>query len=309
MTTVRRLIFPLFVTCVALAVGIALGTGPLRGSSAEGDSSAAGDTAALADQVSALEEGQEFAEAASSTAASKWLDGSVATRGVTLVVLPGVSKSRVRAAEAAIAQTGGGTLAATVTIDPDYVDPAKKTYVDTVADQSLQSAADLKALADAETYQQIGALVARAYVGHLDAAAFDEQASQIDSELAGAKLLDVAEAPTVRGSVTVVLAPGGQGESAAFDARNTIVGELVIALAKQGDGTVVVTPPAGAEPGGVIGSLEADPQTKDLKLSTLNVSEGIAAQAAALRALQAAINGKPGTYGIVDGEVVLPPGI
>lgn len=309
MTTVRRLIFPLFVTCVALAVGIALGTGPLRGSTASGDSGSKADTAALKDQVSALEEGQQFNEAAAAKVSSGWLDGSVATRGVTLVVLPGVSGARVKAAQAAIAESGGGTLAATVSIDPDYVDPAKKTYVDTVADQSLQSAADLKALTDAETYQQIGALVARAYVGHLDASEFDEQASQIDSELAGAKLLDVAEPPTTRGSVAVVLAPGGQGDGAAFDARNTIVGELVVALTKQGDGAVVVTPPTGAEPGGIIGSLEADPQTKDLKLSTLNVSEGIAAQAATLRALQTAINGKPGTYGIVDGEVVLPPGI
>lgn len=59
----------------------------------------------------------------------------------------------------------------------------------------------------------------------------------------------------------------------------------------------------------MIGSLIANPDAADLKLSTVNVSEGVAAQATALRALQVAAWGKQGNFGIVDGEVVFPPGI
>lgn len=241
MTTLRRLIFPLFATCIALAVGIALGTGPLRGSSASGDGGSSSDAAELADRVAALKAGQQFNEAAAAKSSSGWLDGTLASKQVTLVVLPGVDAERVEAMQDSIAQAGG-QVAASVAIAKDYLDPAKKTYVDTVADQSLQSAEDLESLSEAETYEQIGALVARAYVGHKEDTTFDEQAIQIDSELAGAKLLKVAATPTTRGAVTVVLAPGSQGASATFDARNTIVGELVLALARQGDATVLVTP-------------------------------------------------------------------
>ena len=76
-----------------------------------------------------------------------------------------------------------------------------------------------------------------------DTSTFDEEANKIDSELAGAKLVTVAEPLTLRGTATVVLAPGTHGNSADVDARNTIVGALVKALARQGDGTVLVTPP------------------------------------------------------------------
>ena len=88
---------------------------------------------------------------------------------------------------------------ATVRISADYVNSAKKTYVDTVATTSLRSATDLESVADAETYAQIGALVARAYVGHPAAATFDDEANKIDSELTGAKLVKVDEAPLARG--------------------------------------------------------------------------------------------------------------
>lgn len=307
MTTVRRLIFPLFATCVALAVGIALGTGPLRGSSADGNTGDGATNSELNEQIAALKDGQRFNEALAARSAPDWMGNVLDGDEVTLVVLPNVGDERITSTQEAISEAGG-KLAVSVRIDPDYIDPAKKTYVDTVADQSLESADDLASVADSETYEQIAALVARAYVGHADDAAFDDEAVQIDSELAGAKLLAVDGTPLTRGSVTIVLAPGGEGASATFDARNTIVGELVLALARQGDGTVLVTPPSGGEPGGLIGSLTAA-DVKGVKLSTVNVTEGIAAQATALRALQQATWGKPGSFGLVDGEAVFPPGI
>lgn len=308
MTTLRRLIFPLFATCVALAVGIALGSGPLRGSTATGDTGSGSANAELSDELAAMKEGDQFSEAAAAKSAPQWIDDVLNGDKVTLVVLPGVHDDRVTATQDTIAQASG-KIAATVRIDPDYVDPAKKTYVDTVAEQSLQSADDLAALTKAETYQQAGALVARAYVGTSESAAFDDEAVQIDSELAGAKLLKVDAAPISRGNVVIVLAPGSEGDSAKFDARNTIVGALVIALTKQADGAVLVTPPSGGEPGGLIGSINADPDAKKIDLSTVNVSTGIAAQGAAVRALQQATWGKPSTFGIVDGKPVFPPGM
>lgn len=305
MTTLRRLIFPLFAVCLALAVGVALGTGPLRGATADGDDGKRVN-AAVADGDSALTASQQYAEAVAAAAAPGQVSGALGQRAVTVVVLPGVADARVTQLQDMIA-TAGGTLAATVTVADDYVDPAKKTYVDTVAQQSLESATDLKSVAGEETYDRIGALLARAYVGHSGTSTFDEEANKIDSELAGAKLVTVAEPLTLRGTATVVLAPGTHGNSADVDARNTIVGALVKALARQGDGTVLVTPPSGAEPGGLIAASLADPDAEGIRLSTVNVSSGSAAQVAAVLALRNATASRAGNFGIVDGKPTPPP--
>lgn len=307
MTTLRRLIFPLFAVCIALAVGVALGTGPLRGSTADGDGGSK-DTATGGARGAGVTAGQKYAEAAAAAAAPSQVAGALDQRAVTVVVLPGVSDKRVAQLRDVVA-SAGGVLAATVTVAGDYVDPAKKTYVDTVAEQSLESAPDLAAAAGDETYDRIAALVARAYVGHSGKSTFDEQANKIDSELEGAKLVRVAEPLTKRGTVTVVLAPGSFGNGADVDARNTIVGSLVKAIARQGDGTVLITPPTGAEPGGLIAASLADPEAQGIRLSTVNVSSGSAAQVAAVLALRNAVAGEAGNFGIVAGKPTPPPAV
>lgn len=307
MTTLRRYVFPLFAVCVALAVGIALGTGPLRGTAAEGGEPAADEE--LADQVRSLQEGQLFAEAVAESSTAGWIDGTLPGSAVTVVVLPGVPDSQVERAQDALS-AAGGLVAATVDVSPDYVDPAKKTYVETVAATSMRTAESLASLADSETYEQIGALVARAYVGNQKDASIDDEANKIASELTGAKLVEVTETPTRRGTLTVVLAPGSHGQGAEMDARNTIVGDLVVALADKGNGTVVVTPPSGTESGGVVDALVLDPATEDLRLSTLNVVDGATADAAMVLALRASAQGEAGQFGVLpDGEIALPPGL
>jgi len=306
-TTLRRYVFPLFAVCVALAVGIALGTGPLRGSAAEGGEPGADEE--LTDQVQSLENGQAFAESVAESSSAGGRDGGRPGSAVTIVVLPGVSDSEVEEAQQAVA-TAGGVVAATVEVSADYLDPAKKTYVETVASTSMRTAESLSSVADSETYEQIGALVARAYVGNKKDASVDDEANKIASELTGAKLVKVAETPTRRGTLTVVLAPGSHGQGAEMDARNTIVGDLVAAVAAKGNGTVVVTPPSGTDNGGVVDALVADPATQELRLSTLNVVDGATADAAMVLALRAAALGKAGQYGVLpDGEVALPPGL
>ena len=169
----------------------------------------------------------------------------------------------------------------------DYVDPAKKTYVDTVAEQSLETAPDLEAAAGEETYERIGALVARAYVGHSDASTFDEEANKIDSELAGAKLVKVAEPLTRRGTVTVVLAPGSSRQQRRHRCPQHDRRRAGEGAGPQGDGTVLVTPPTGAEPGGLIAASARRPGAQvNCELSTVNVSSGAAAQVAAVLALR-----------------------
>ena len=134
-------------------------------------------------------------------------------------------------------------MSATVKVADDYVDPAKKTYVDTVAEQSLESAPDLEAAAGDETYERIGALVARAYVGHSGSSTFDEEANKIDSELAGAKLVKVAE-PLTTSAAPRPRPRAGQPRQqrrhrcAQHDRRRAGEG-----AGPQGDGTVLVTPP------------------------------------------------------------------
>jgi hypothetical protein len=308
-TAVRRFVFPLFAVCIALAVGIALGSGPLRGTAAEGGEAGA-DDAALAEEVRSLEDSQAFSEAVAEASAPGWVDGVLQAVPVTVVALPGVPADQVERAKQAVADAGG-VVAVSLDVSADYVDPAKKTYVETVAETSMRSAESIaEAAAGGETYEQIAALVARAYVGNEQGATLDDEANKIASELTGAKLVTVAEPPIRRGTLTVVLAPGSHGQGAEMDARNTIVGDLVTALATQGKGVVVVTPSSGTEPGGVVDALESDPATKELKVSTLNVDEGATAGAALVLALRAAVDGKAGQYGVLpDGEVALPPGL
>jgi len=306
-TTLRRYVFALFAVCVALAVGIALGTGPLRGSAAQGGEPAADQD--LVDRVQSLEDGQEFAQAVAESSIPGWVDGALPGSAVTVVVLPGVSGDEVEQTREAVA-SAGGVVVATVDVSSDYLDPAKKTYVQTVAATSMRTAQSLASVSDSDTYEQIGALVARAYVGNKKDASLDDEANKIASELTGAKLVEVAESPTRRGTLTVVLAPGSHGQGAEMDARNTIVGDLVVALADKGNGTVVVTPPSGTESGGVIDALVDDPATGKLRLSTLNVVDGATADAAMVLALRAAALGEAGHYGVLpDGEIALPPGL
>ena len=59
----------------------------------------------------------------------------------------------------------GGEVVISGHLTRALIDPAKKTYVDSVATNSLHGLKDLESSAALPTYGRIGALLARAYTG------------------------------------------------------------------------------------------------------------------------------------------------
>jgi copper transport outer membrane protein MctB len=306
-TALTKHALPLFGCATALAVGVALGAGPLQGGSATGADNLAQKNTALSDRVTALEQGQTFSEAVSAGALPGWVAGRLQGQQVTIVAMPGVSDDRITATHAAV-KSAGGTTVATVHLSTELLDPGHKTYVSSVAESSMRGVHDVAATSSSDPYEQISGLLARAYVGRGDAL-LDDEATKIDSELQGAKLVTVDGQPARRGSATIVLATGEHGTGVTTQATHVIAVSIVDALAAGSNAVVVVTPPTGTESGGLLDALSQTPPGKNTSVSTLDVSDGSAAQVAIVAALASAVKGNAGTYGVVDGSVVLPPGM
>ncbi|MGI8434516.1 MAG: copper transporter [Nocardioidaceae bacterium] len=310
MTWLRRAVVPLFAVCVALATGVGLGTGPLRSSPAASDSVQLSErNAVLADQVHDLRQLSVFGEGVADAATPSWLGESLKGRSVTLVALAGVATDTVGGFHDAVTQAGG-VVAATVLVSSDYDDPGKKTYVESVADGSIVGLKDLAdAAAGKDPYAEAGALVARAYVGHVNQSSLDDEAVKVDSELQGAKLVDVRGELTRRGSLAIVLSSGDHANDDTTRARHLIQDALVSALAVGADAVVVSTPSSGSQAGGLLEALDADKRLRLLPVSTINVQQGAAARVGTLYALTAALSGQGGDYGVEGSDVVLPPGM
>lgn len=309
MSTLRRYLIPLFAVCMALAAGIALGGGPFQTASGADDSGSLQATnAALRDELASVRSENIFDEAVSDATAPGLLDGRLTDLGVTLVVFPGADPAWVEDTVAALKRSGG-TVTSVVTLATDVVDPEKKTYVGSVADSSLEGAANLPAPPEGETYARFGTVLARAYVAHGDAAQYDDVAVKIDSELQGARLVTLPERPLRRGAAVVVLASGDYGDDRLTEAAHVIATELVTELARGSDGLVVATPPTGREDDGILTTLADDADVRALPVSTINAGGTAAALVATVDALAAAMAGRPGDFGLVEGRAVLPPSL
>lgn len=309
MSFLRRHIFPLFGAAMTLAVGIGLGAGPLQGDGGDGASGDLGaGNAALQDQLEDVDASRQFGDAVAAGLAAGALEERLQGRSITLVVWPGVDDDDAQAMRAAVKAAGGST-AATVAVREDAVDAAKKTYVSSVAESSLDGAPDVAKSVGDDPYEQLGALVARAYVATGDSLAIDDEATRIDSELQGAGLVAVEGEPRQRGSAVVVLGLGGHGDDSSAQAAQLISSALVEQLAAAADGTVVVTPATGRADGGLLAALETGATQRKLALATLNISDGPVAPVAGVYALAAALRGKAAAFGTDGSAVILPPGL
>ena len=306
---VRRAIFPVLLALLAFAIGIALGGGPLQDED-DGNSSAAlqSDNAELRDHVEGLRSQAVFDEGVNASLSDRLLAGQLPQRNVTVVVLPGVSDETVKGTQQALEQAGA-QVAVVARLDEDLINPGKKTYVDSVVTASIKGADDLDKYADESAYSRAGALVARAYAGHGSNTEIDDEATKIDSELQGARLVSVDGSPLRRGTFVVVLAPGTHGSDSDTTAQMVISHDLVSSLVRGSDATVVASTPTSSSTGGLIDVLTADKSLEGERLSTVNVIDSAAGQTAMVFALAGAATSAPGHYGVDGGEVVLPPGL
>ncbi len=302
----RRYVFAFFAVCVALAAGIALGAGPLQGS-ANADGSRSPDTAALRNRVTSLQGAQTFGSAVSAATSDQIVARRLSGASLTLLVLPGVAPSTVSGMKDAVTRAGGN-VDVTATLTSRLVDPAQKTYATSVAASSMKGLHDLSSLAHAQPYEQLGALIARAYTGSGTGLALDDEAVKIDSELQGAKLVSVATSPHRRGSLVLVLGTGEHGGNDVTHATHVIELQLLSSLTAQSDALVVATPPTGRLAGGLLKALDSHKASRT-SMSSLSVTDGAAAQIAAVYALAAGSNGTRGSYGVDGSSVTLPPGL
>jgi len=308
-SALRRYLLPVFAAFITLAIGIALGAGLLQqaeGSDDSGSLRVANER--LRDQLVADKNERVFGQAWSDALAPGLLAGRLTDAQVTIVALPGVSGTSVAATRQAIEDAGGST-AMVVTVAADVLDSAKKTYVGSVADSSLAGADGVPAPPEDDVYPRFGTVLARAYVGTSADTRYDATAASIDSELQGAELIELDEAPLRRGSLVVVLASGAHGDDEVTTAANVIASDLIAALARAGDAVVVSTPATGRWRGGLLADLADDRDVARLPVSTTNAGTTSSGLVTTVYALATALAGRPGDYGVVDGQPVLPPGV
>jgi hypothetical protein len=308
-THLRRFLLLIVAGCVAFAAGIALGGGPLQGESDDNSADVAAERDDLAARVDSLEASRILDESLAQTAAPDLLGARLDGRTVTVLALPDTDEEQVAGLRSAIREAGG-SVAVTARLAPDLIDPAKKTYVDSVASNSVSGQPGLAEIVTGETYDQIGALISRAYVGTSDNTALDETATLVDSELQGARLVDVDGEPGRRGSLVVLVGPAPNDDAATIEAQQVILTAISRGLVRGSDGLLVVQP-EGEDPAQSLAAALGSDQTlgSDLTWSAVNVAEGTAAHVTGVYALAAAAAGKGGVFGVQSGVPVLPPGL
>ncbi len=307
MTSLRRYIFAVVAVCVAFAAGIALGNGPLQGRSG-GDQpvSFAAANARLGNQLRALQRVHSFDTALGTASGPGLLQGRLDGTSVGVFVLPGVPAGTVAAVTKAVA-LAGGEVVVLAHLSPTLVDPGKKTYVDSVATNSLKGLVDLKPAAALSTYPRIGTLIARAYTGTSAAPAADDEATRIDAQLRGAKLVALDQPLQRLASAVVVLTPGDHGDRESVYAAHHIEVQVLDALAGRADGLLLAGPQSASDAGGLISDVNAS-ATMTHAVATLNVVDTPAGTVAAVGALAAAVGGQPGAWGMHGSVPAVPPG-
>jgi Copper transport outer membrane protein, MctB len=305
-TALRRYLFGVLAVCTAFAIGVALGGGPLRGNFVDVNANAHPSSAPGASASPAAGRSLRLDGAIASAAGPRLLRNQLAHQTVTIVVLPKVPHSTVTGLVSAVDQAGG-LPPVVVRLSPDLVDPAKKTYVDSVAASAAHNRSGVATSAGAGTYERMGAVLARAYVGTGSRTSFDAEASSIDAQLQGSRLVRLNEPPVRRGGLLLVVAPrtAERGQYAA--AGRVIQAQLVTAMAGHVDGAVLMSP--GLAGGGRVTAGWPRGLAAGVPLSTLNVAMGPASYVTAIYALINAAHGEPGDFGVFGAAVKLPPGL
>ncbi len=296
---------------LALAIGIALGGGPLKG---EVDNSLVKQVAAdrerkakLQSEISELHLVARFNGSFAQTVAPGLLRGKLASRPISVVVLPGASDVAVTATTEFVKQAGG-SIAGTYRVGDDLVNPAQKQLVDELGSQLLDGTKDVTVPDGATGYDRMGALIARAIGTEIDAGApLDESSGGILSGLDTAGLMSSAGDPVTRGSLVLVVAGEGQADTPEQQAQNSILTALLTAVDAHTDGVVVAGPVSSASRNGLVDAIQNDvAAARDV--STVDSVTGTTGQLVAVLALAEQAAGNTGHYGAVDAPDGAMPG-
>jgi Copper transport outer membrane protein, MctB len=289
----RHHVVSLFAVFLALAVGVVLGGGPLT--DVGRDVLSSDDTTAQPATNARTAEAAKFGDAFALQAAPALYDEGLASRPVTLVVLPGADEKVVAETQAQV-EAAAGTVTATWTLTPGMVDPSEKALVDTLGSQLMTQLGDDVADQEAPTYERMGQLLARAIAAKGDApTTVDADATSIRQSLVAAKLVVGPDDEAKRAPLVLVVL----GD----DANDDIVSGLVGGLSAGATG-VVVAGDTAAGANGDIAALRATPVGAEV--ATVDGIETGPGQVAAALALIHALQTPGGSFGASGADGAAP---
>jgi hypothetical protein len=299
---------------LALAVGIILGAGPLQGAIG----------ATLTDQVDSLRvernelrtqlsdsqadaaERLQFIQAAGPALVEDTLDGVKVAVVELDDVDPDVQKSMAEAVEGA-----GGTVSATVALNPSWTDEDHAGLRDTIAGGMRERlvALDVGLTDESSTDELLAAALAVALGGT------DANGVRSEDSLAFERQLDQADLVTVTGTVSesadvVLLLSATRGDAQSSSATpapdeqgRTSLAELARTIQPLTP-AVVAGPTAGS--GDVVSTIRGNGELA-AEVSTVSGFETQIGRIVVPLALAAHLDGVVGQYGFEDGATVLPP--
>jgi hypothetical protein len=201
---IRRNVVSLVAVCAALAVGVALGGGPLSDlGHADSEPSHATSTAPTDDRQQAALDRSFLAAAGPALTA-----GRLSGQRVAVMALPDASEATLSALTGQV-KAAGGTVSSLVRIQPAAVDPARKTYADTLAKQLAAQLRGDGVDASLPTYQRLGQVIGFSYASATSATALDADQTTAAQTLVTAKLVRTTGGTTPATLVLVVLGAGG----------------------------------------------------------------------------------------------------
>ncbi len=295
---------------LALAVGIVLGAGPLQ--------SNIGST--LGDQVVALRNekqdlntkltqaqqevsaGSEYETAITPLVVSGRLTG----HGVVLIVLPSAESKLVDTTIATLAQSGAKAHG-TVTLSPDWFDPAKASVRATAASEAAHELGLTSTdSGDALLSQVLGRLT----VSELAIPSTPDRAKAL-GVLSDAGLIDTSAPDLAPADLAIVVSGDYSGTQAEVDARAKQVQSLALLLEAGSRATIVIggaPVQAAGQPvtSDAVSAIRSDPRTRST-ISTVDHAREGRGPAVAVLAIQAQLAHDVGHYGTAaDAEALLP---
>lgn len=272
MKVFRRRVLAAGAVLFALALGIALGAGPLSGEQdvLPGLPNRSSSNAA----VSSFEE--SFVDRTSSDLVGGTLDG----HAVVILVAEGADEDEVGRIRQALKKSGA-SITGTRTLAAKLLDPANRQFAEGVA---RQSAGDVAA-AGADSYQRIGAALARALI-NTSKGATDETATTVWAAFEQGDFVS-GDVPRSFADSAVLIVTGERSEP-----TSTVLAGVARALDATAAGTVVAGPSRSSLAGGAVAEVRAAEGS-----STVDVTESAAGSLLVALALQQDARGKPGAWG------------
>ena len=295
---------------LAVALGIIIGTTALNdpiAANIEGQVDALEqDKRSLEDRTQQLQAQLDTSDAFGEAVAPTLVDGALADAGVLLIlgnedVLP----EEVEQVTALIIEAGG-TVSGTISLAPEYSDPATASSLQNYVTGPGMPPAGVELPETDDAGLLVGGLLAQ--VLRIPPAGPAPDGAAASTVLAGLVALDVlaSEGDSVAPADYAVLLTSGAftGDDAAE--RNATLAELVSALDAAGSGAVVAGDAASAAETGLVGVLRADP-TLSAAVSTVDNLGSAAGRISTVLALRGEAAGTSGRYGTGEDAQPVPP--